>query len=264
MIKATSKYINTVLALFLLLTSALAQADKASELDNLMEMSGINTQMGSIPEQFNAGLQQGATQAGAPQEFADNLVQSFSGAISSMNILGEIRSALDSGMTESEMAKLNEWYSSDLGQKVTALEVKASSNEEAQYVASNLDGLLANHERVGMARRIEDALGGSDLTVTMMKSMQLTMVNAMMGDAPKAQRDAVYAQIDQQMDLAIPQIKQMALASYVHTYSPLSDSDLNAYLEFLSQPEAAKFYDLTVSSVGASIGKVVGSAFSGE
>ena len=259
-----SKPAQLLLMCVLLLSPVFTHADKISELDTLMEMSGINTQMGNIPEQFNAGLQQGATQAGAPQEFTDNLTQSFSGALSSMDILGEIRNALNEGMTEGEIARLNGWYSSDLGKKITRLEVKASSNDEAQYVASNLDGLLANHERVGMARRIEGALGGSDLTVTMMKSMQLTMVNAMMGDAPQAQREAVYSQIDQQMDLAIPQIKQMALASYVHTYSSLSDTELNAYVDFLSEPEAAKFYDLTVSSVGAALGNLVGSAFSGN
>ena len=230
-----------------------AHADKAREIDNLMNISGINALTAEMRGQFNQGI----AESNASAQAADEIRAAVSDGLSPQRFQDNIRSALNAAMDEPAIQKLNHWYNTDIGKKITALEVAASSAEQSDYVFNNMDSLLGNQERVAMARRIEDIIGGGELASSMMKSMQVTMVNSFMQDAPADQRQAILQQIDQQLSEMMPQVTTMMLASYVHTYANLSDIELNAYLDFLATPEATQFYKIMVGEIGNTLGNAV-------
>ena len=249
-----------LLMLLLLLTATKSFADKRADIDQLLEVSGAKTQMGTLPEEFYGGLRQGAAQAGAPASFGDDLVGKMSG-LTGDRIIGDMLTDLNEQLTDADVAALKSWYATELADKITRLEVAASTPEASSRVMQNLDSLLSDHERVGNARKLDDVLGGGELMITMMKSMQVTLVNAMMSQAPEEQRRQVLEQIDDQMSQSMPQLTEITLASYVAAYSSLTDAEITAYVDFLSKPAAEKFYRVSTSAVGNTIGEVMANAF---
>ncbi len=157
--------------LFLLLTYGTASMAHAARplpatVDNLMDLSGIKEQYSDMPEDVTAGLME-------QRESFEMLTDADFGSLTSKvvtifqpeRILEAIRREIVNTLTEDEIKQLLEWYRSDLGRKITNLEIQASTRESHRKMLALKELQLTKTDRVAFARRFDELLDLSSFAV---------------------------------------------------------------------------------------------------
>ncbi len=224
----------------LLLLSSLAQA--ATSMEQLLRLGGLERQLAEFPEQVSAGISAGInsqSQSGPVKE----LPGIVSKALVDVDLFGTISKRMESQFSNAEVEKLMLWYRSELAREITELEVQASSPETQERIAAQLNSLLANSAYVARAKRMDELLKVTDYTLVIAEVSQLAIIDGMLASNPEAlaSRDAIVAQLSEQLKQLRPQIEQGTIASLSYTYQSLNDAQFDSYLEFLNRPDTEKF-----------------------
>ncbi len=250
-------YLMTVTALICLLTAP-ARADG---IDRLLGQSGLTQQVNEFPAQVKAGFMQGIQQGGPiPDGVLAALSDSIDNSIAPAVILDEIRTSIKQAVSDDEVATLLDWYSSDIGKKITAAEAEASKPESYQYIMNNATQLLSDTRRVEMAHKLDALIGATDMAMDIQEfSGQAVYTAIMTAMVPEQKVDlsgykAQMAAIEPQ---ARESIRQLIAASFVYTYRNLDDSTLNQYMDYLSRPLTRRFNDAAIAGLNKGFETVV-------
>ncbi len=244
---------SSVLAMLVMSGFAMASGVTNNSLSQLMNLSGINKQVANIPAGITAGMQQSRKQ-GSPltDEQFSKIEKIMTKAFQPSDISNTISSKVKSELTEAEAQELLSWYKSDLGKKVTKAEEKGSDPAAVQEMINQANTLMADKERVKYAKRIDQLVKATDLTVEFQKSTAtaiFTSLSKAINPGQPVDMKAFEARLTEAEPKMRQQVEQMITLSYVYNYKELSASEMNKYIDFLQRPSTKKFNDTTISGM---------------
>lgn len=244
---------------FFFITGTANAADKS--VDRLMMLSGLDKQVSDMPGAIKMGFMQGAKQGG---NFSDAELQAMMNSadktLKPSVLLAAIRAQLQAKLTDSDMASLLAWYESGIGQKITAVEEKASTAEGNRQIMQHAQELLGDKKRAAAAERLDDLLGATDKMLNLQENLMLatytSLSKAIAPDKPfdTAAFKARIAELEPKMR---KNIHVYVIASLIYTYQPISDNELAQYEKFLATPAAQKYNDATIRGIDSGLQQIV-------
>jgi hypothetical protein len=163
-----------------------------------------------------------------------------------------------------ELAAIDSFFTSELGQRIGALEAAVQHVPADAQIAVIARGqallLRASPARQQQLQQVF-ALGSAEVTFAMLREslrgLALGLHLARSGDlvVPWEEIDAVVTAELSGMEASL---KDASLGTLAYALEPLTDEELAAYLSFLSAPGTQKFQALTALTIGRAIQETMG------
>ncbi|TVZ40732.1 hypothetical protein P886_0060 [Alteromonadaceae bacterium 2753L.S.0a.02] len=170
-----------------------------------------------------------------------------------------VRAHLIDNLKEEQVKEMLSWLDTDLGKKVTALEVVGADPKKIHNILSQYHQLQNNQARVSMVHDLEVATGSAeqmiDMSLTLERSLQLAL-NQLLPESNQVSEAEFISREQEQRPQLQQRFNQYAEAIALYNYQNLNDDELNKYISF-SQSNASQAYRREVS---AALQKAVSSA----
>ncbi|WP_020406417.1 DUF2059 domain-containing protein [Hahella ganghwensis] len=230
-------------------------------IDDILELSGVTSQVADYPGMIQAGFMQGAQQSGSISESdAANIIDSINRTVVPAAILGDIRASVKKSVSENDIEEIQKWYKSDLGQEITNAEKAASTPESIQQMMGSAQELMQDTKRLEFAKRLDQLLGATEMTLDLQRSTSIAVYTAMMSAVQPDQEPDIQA-IEDQMTAMESQmrasIEQYVAVSFIYTYQSISEEKLAKYETFLGTDAARKFNDSLIEGLKVGLKQAV-------
>lgn len=221
-------------------TQAPQPAAVKPELDTILTLSGIKTQV----EQIDGGLE-GALQSPMLEQLPRELVPAFKQAMREAfradGLFPVVRAHLARKLDAATLTKLVEIYDDPLVQRMTALELDAGRTDAQAEIQRYFQKTPPSPARVRMLQNLDSASGASAMSLLLIRQMALAMAT---GAATALGGQMPAAQIEQEVGLEIGKMKgaiqDQVLQYYNYTYRDVSDQDISEYTNAHHRPELQK------------------------
>ncbi|MCA9392967.1 MAG: DUF2059 domain-containing protein [Candidatus Omnitrophica bacterium] len=215
-----------------------------ASVDNLMKLSGITEQYGDMLDDVAAGLelQRDYFSMLSDEDFS-SMAEQVVAIFQPDEILRGIRNEIARSLSDEDVARLIAWYQSDIGRKITDLEVQASTQESHRKMMAMKELQLSKTQRVAFARRFDELLKLSHFAMEYYKIQQEAMVialNGLLTSDELIDTEEYHRQVELYEDEIREQTEEMITVSIVFTYRWLSDGELEEYMQFNQQDYALK------------------------
>ncbi len=241
---------SSLLALLLSAGQAWAGDLSDASLHKLLDLSGVNQQAAALPAMIKGGARQAQEEAESSGKEAlskqdyKELQEIFGEAFQPGTLLQAVAATVSKNVSEADAKQVLAWLESDVGRKITQAEVDATNDEARGNMMNDTRALMADKERVELARKLDKLQHTTDDAITieaqMATVMYVSVSRRLRPDQPvdeKAFRKQVMAGIDR------ASVEQATLTSFVYTYRNIDIPSLKKYIEFLEQPAARRFND---------------------
>lgn len=242
--------LNRTLSFFLVMVCSLLSASSYAEisdsnLNRLMELSGLTKQVTQFPNMIVAGMAQARQRNPNVTEAAfQALSTSAKQAIQPEDILAGIKSTLKKSLSEQDVSALMKWYESPTAKAITKAEEDLSTQAAYQNMMKQMPELLARKDMLAYAKRIDALTGTTDMALHMQEYTQIAIYSGMMAEMHPDQPLDI-APLRAQMDAHLAQnraaIEKMIDISYIYAYQNLTPEQRAAYETFNKTPAARKF-----------------------
>ena len=227
-------------------TLAVAVSDEQTVME-LMELSGLTEQIPRLPneymtlvDQLLVGLER--QRHAVSKGLRYRIRQSFAEALTPEQLESEIRSRLRGSLSYDTTLASMSWLRSDLGRKITAAEVNASSAEKAVQFATFFLQLQLERpapERLQLVRRIEEVTQGSEMATEAWEAIVAAVARALEGEY-RTKNLQNKKNLEEYLASTRGNMKSMfeqgRIFQGLFTYRTLTDEELKAYAVFLETP----------------------------
>lgn len=240
---------RTVIFLLILAMPAPAVAD-ADRTRALLELIGADAWI----ESFAEALGRADPEAAADQ--SHSWTQAAGEIFQPEAIFDDLVGRMDGQLTDAEVTEIMAFLNSDLGLRVTAMEVEAQNPDIADGVDMAgpviLKDLMADDpDRIAAYQRMMDAIGAVDAGVTGALNMNFAVLSGMSASGRMAYQlsDAEILTLLASQEATIrDRVAQSAMENAAFTYRDLSDADLDGYVAFLETAAGGRIYSLMNSA----------------
>lgn len=267
MIKKIILYTKTILlvALFSFLSmvntgSTKTLGEKEKLVNEIMEKSGINEQVKEIPNIVKVLIPaQLATYNAVNQPKISSFIEKkMYKYFVATRILRTISSELNKNFNKSNIEALLKWFNSSLGEKITELEVKATTPDAALEIMSysvKMKEQPPDKRRLKLVKKLIEILNLGDHTAKKTGAIIFEMAKGMNQSLPENRRisDEQIMQLNHNMEKSmVSQINLILVATFLYTYDSLSLEELEKYVEFLGTGSSKWFNEVyLVASISA-------------
>lgn len=243
-----------LIVFFLSCTTHAAELSNSS-LYKLMSLSGINTQFKEIPQLITASLDESRQQDNTPisDEQYDDLRKAIIRSFQVSEFLDVVGKAIKQDISEKEARVLLKWYRSKPGKKITRAEEAASTAEAYQEMMAQAESLLANEERLNLAKKMDELLNTTQMTFEIQNNVALTSfvaISTALNPSQAAPVEEFKKQLSAQEAQMKQELNQFVVLSFVYSYRNINTSELEQYIQFLQKPEAMKFNLTALKALG--------------
>lgn len=223
--------------------------------EELYVKSGLAEQVEDIGAAILAGYQHNYQRSDAHTDRDEKIHREIGRVVAETFDVNNIRDSVVVGsandLKSEDLDAALAWLDSPTGQKVTALEKKASSPEGVQGLrdfARNFTRDSVTQERVRLIRELDEALHVTETAVEIALSTQFALSVTVRPKTQTLSRDEIrelYEKFRSNKDQLRPRVQNQVYASLLYTYQDLTDSELKAYLAFASSPGGAEYNRVT-------------------
>lgn len=226
-----------------------AQADAAAKsnaekLDRLFQLMRVEEVLRGFPEALLQGMDEnpGAWGTDMPREAVKQAAERHFNATVMAN---GMRLLMTGTMTPADLDAAIQFYSTDLGRRIVALEVAAAAPELADTVekeGARIYGDLQDRDspRIGQIRRMIEAMSLIDWGMAMVMNMSFAMFSAVYA-GPEAEgglsEEQILTMINASMGGLRGELTAVMNAESAFTYRDLSDEEFERYVMFLETRE---------------------------
>jgi len=236
----------TFVALLALLCPIAHAHPQDDGLDQVLEASGITSQVLSIDGQVQQQLATNPDLARLPAEDAARVRAAVASSFKGQDILQYVRGEVAQRLKGNDIEALRKFYADPFIKRVTALEKameKPDVPAQVQQYARKLQSAPAPASRVGLIGRLDQKVGGSDFAYAVASSTITGMLDGINRSLdPKRQLSP--AALDKHAEKALAQIRQpmanFMMVSYLYAYRSLNDDELERYVKAYDSPPVSK------------------------
>lgn len=227
-----------------------AQFDQNSLIEEVLELSGAKKQIEQIKDIVNAqsAQHQNELEPEMFEKFSRVMNGSYRGDVLYKNVVNYFKDNFDQG----RLLVILDWLNSPLSQKMTRLEVAASTVEAMRGMNDFAVWMQQNppaQERLALVQKLDETVGGTKLVIEMNLVSFRGIAKAIDPTLPpekrlqKGQLDQLCGQMRTQLQLPL---KNSTLVSYLYTYRSVSDYELKTYINFW-ESEAGMWFNRVYS-----------------
>ncbi len=241
------RLIMPVLAVLLASALAVSAADR-DRLRAFLAVTGFDKAIESLQDSAVAGP---ALVGDAPDAFGQEWERLAREIFDREGMIERALDMMEAVMPDDLVAHGAEFYASDLGQRLVAVENAALTvPDEERYGQGQLivaDLLENNPARIDILRDMTEAIGGIDQTVRQVIEVQVRyLMAAMAAGASDLEVDEadLRAMLQEQAPEIARNVEVFSVMGSAYTYRDISDADLAAYLEALRDPRMRQVYEV--------------------
>lgn len=254
--------LSIVLMMAAFVPAPLASAQEASaKVDELIVKSGLQRQIGLMPEVVNASFEQRMSQdAKVKPEEAAQLREAIAQSVTPAVILGSIKEHIQGNLAESDLDAILVWLNSSLGQKITKMEEEASSAQaylELQTFAQGLANNPPDPARVEVLGQLDQAAHMSQFSVNFKMDMMINMTEAMAiaaGRTDVRREDLLMALESNRVGIEQGSAQEV-LISGLYGYQGLTVEELKEYVNFYKSEAGQKYADVVTRGLSDALNK---------
>lgn len=236
---------------------AAGQQAWADHLDQVLTLSGVDAELEQLPMHFKRSLGQGM--AGFAPDIGSRIDTAIDEVLDPQAMRVSLRERLDGSLPNRPLSRVLRWYESDLGAKVTMLEIEAGTDHAVEQMSATVDSLTADAELMARARALNEVTEATDQALEMARVTQLAMITGIMA-ASSGQALLKPAELQRMVEGMIASRKaesdREVLASMAYTYRTLTSDEFDRYLAFLARPDSRKFVALLQQALLAEMEQV--------
>jgi len=222
---------------------ASADTDRGTDLERLLDVTGITSSIAAIPKSIDDEMSAEAltAQVGDPQ-LATIINRAASNNLTQSLFDNSIRDSLNERLTKSEISQQLAFYDTPLGQRI------ADAHRQDQYLISKRvkDGerLALSTEREKLITQLDLVIMGSDnaerIAIDAATVMSHSMMSAM---GMPVSLEQVRAMVAPSIMSDLETLTDEYHATMAYTYEALSDDDLRQFISYMAKPESTIFCD---------------------
>lgn len=215
--------------------AAAPSADQSAMIQEVINLSGLHTQLERIPVQMQAQLDARRDELNA-QVFG-RVHDAMANAFDAGRLHQTVTDSMAQGADTEKLQQAIDWLRSPLGSRMTALDTASTAPEAEEqlraYIAQ-LEAQLPAPARVDLVRRMSAATGAPDVAMKLMVAMVQGMARALDaaegGQSMTSQEEArqAIAQLEGQREM----IEQGIIIKLLFTYRDASDQELGELVAF--------------------------------
>ncbi|MDF1728136.1 MAG: DUF2059 domain-containing protein [Sulfitobacter sp.] len=226
-----------------------ARAASNPKIESFLEVTGFDVALESIRLSADSAPHMIGMEAGAFGSEWSRLVQEIFDTELMHDMAAEI---LDAALTDELLTHAAEFYGSDLGRRLVAVENDSHMEEDDAFKSEAGEAIVAGLVRIGSPRveilkRLNAASGSEDNSIRAIQEIQVRFLMAAAGagviELQMDEPDLREALRSPEGDMRT-RIKANALANAAYTYQSFSDDELVAYAEALEDPRMVQVYEL--------------------
>ena len=218
---------------------------KPATVAEILDISGVRAQLPSLAGALGAEYlpRPGQLDARDSARVARIVGQHFAADRMYAAIHHEFGRSVDREQLEAMAA----WFRSPLGRRITALEVAAAKPEAAPEIAAfaaSLKKSPATVARLELVQRLDWVTGTSDDTTALALAIAGSVTRAAAVATPAERRPRaglVERRVEEMRGQLATAIGETVLTQMLYVYSPLTDAELKAYVEFLASPQGRTY-----------------------
>ncbi|WAJ70354.1 hypothetical protein [Catenovulum adriaticum] len=254
------KTIRTI-SLFAALLPAivLAQANKTELINQIIEQSGMESSLDSLPAQFQAQALQQKPYAKDPQA-VETVMQILTDNFDKHSIQQAMVATFDKNMSLSELQQVKTWLDSELGSEIATAEAQASNPaimQEVQVFAASFQTNPPAQDRITAIQNFVQKSKLVESTLNMVEQIMRSTLTSIeqFNEHPNTDKvDQTVNKVKGMMEQMLWQ--QMILMSH-YTYQDLSVAEINQYTDFLTSDTGKKYLNTSISGVTAAISQLM-------
>ena len=228
----------------LLSLSFLAQAEKVQEssVNDLMVLSGLNSQLAELAPTLISMIQQSMPDLSAEKKKQMETV--FGKVFNPDLILKDVSSELSKSLSEADAKKVIAWYESNTGARIARAEEAAFSPQAMMEFQKVAPELMKDTELMATVQELMDATGIIEKSLEIQEISTLAtligMSQARNPDQP-VNLDALKQMVSMQLEKAKGSIEQMMALQLAFSYKDIDKASMQEYLQVLKSPAMQKF-----------------------
>jgi hypothetical protein len=211
----------------------------------LLRLSGLTKQVAEMPGMVSAGFDQARQKSNSlPDAQFKEVRRSIEGAFVIDEFLKAIGKELKSSLSEVDVKQLLAWYESAPGRAVTKAEEDASTPAAYQEMLKDAEVLLADDQRMKVARKIDSLVGSTEMVMQLQKNAGIavyTSVVTVLFPEETLDLEGFKSELAAQEPQMRANIEQLALLSLVYSYKGVDTASMDKYLTFLENPTTKRF-----------------------
>lgn len=233
----------------------LAAGPSAERTDELMHKSGLWNQLAEMAPLFAKGVDDASSRmGGANTPAVEALRQAFATAYAADRLRPVVARQLALSLSAEDVDASLEWLSGDLGQRITALEEKASTpealRERMETGAERAKAL--SPERLAQYTRLAEAIHAGEVGATIMINTASGLArgfNAALPGHGGADADQVRALMETRRPQLVALMAEQQIMFFAMSYATVSDDELERYIAFAESPVGRRYQAATVVAV---------------
>lgn len=218
--------------------------------DELIVKSGLQRQIGQLPEVVSASFEQRMAQDDkiGPEEAA-KIREAITRSVTPSVMLASIKDHIIANLAEPDVDGIMIWLNSPLGEKITKMEEDASSGQaymEIQNFAMGLSNDPPDPVRVAVLGQLDEAARMTEFSVGMKMDMIVTMTTAMAAAAGRTDftKEELLASLESSRAQIEQGSAQEVLITGLYTYQGLTIDELKEYVNFYKSEAGQKYADV--------------------
>lgn len=216
-----------------------------ANVDQLLQKSGLLTQIEAVPTMMKAGFAQAANNPNMSTDVLEKVIELADKHVNVAAFKKTLAVALTKQMSDKEIQQVMQWYQSDLGKKIVAADAQATDPNFIAQTQQQAQTLMQDTKRIEFAGRIDSLLGLTDRMVDMQTNVTIAMygvMGAMSGQAMET--EMLRSQVSAQMASQRSRVETMIAVMTVATYKDFSEQQLNQYEQFVNSDAGRQFNQL--------------------
>lgn len=163
-----------------------------------------------------------------------------------------IRRELSQRVDPRHVAAMNDWHASPLGRRITAMEIAKSAErggDDARRQEGDRRLAAATPRRRALLQAFQDASRNAEAAASSMLNLMIAMqigVTRAMGGPELPPLQAMCQQLEPQRQKMQAEMAPVALSLAAEMYAPLSDADLQAYVNFQKSEAGGHMTEVTL------------------
>ncbi|MCP3923399.1 MAG: hypothetical protein GY714_12540 [Desulfobacterales bacterium] len=229
---------------------------KAELIEEVYVKSGLSKQVPTFQTQTDQVLKM--YEGRLPPKFLKILTSKINKIYDPVMLEKRIKHNMNANISEDVLRHKIKWYNSDLGIKITALEVKGSQGDPKElfsYIIQNKNTKFPQ-KRVTLLKRFNIAINQVELLTDFSiygSMLAFDILNDMNPKTKQYTKEQLKQFISTQRIKIRASMEKLASLSTMHTYKSLSNEELLKYVEFLELPKSKVFNDELLRSIFRSI-----------
>lgn len=218
----------------------------------LMGASGLDKQIEQIPLTIDAVLRRAEQQSTeAPVDQFQN-VREMIDSVYDLDVLeSDAKAYLQAHLSESEVKFILDWLKDELGRKITESETELATPEAYPKAKKMWAKTDPNSERLQKLVRLDDAVKGTETTLSLLLNSNLVGVLAVSAAMASEREDLIEnltLRARQRSEKIRPIIEKQVHTLWLYAYESLSDDELEEYIRFAQSELGSKYHDAIFSA----------------